>query len=133
MAASPGTGAPSLRSSTAGSSSTATTLSAWSWPHRTALARKLSEPRVDHRLPGGMRSGVSGDCGKEVGALEGVQMRVDPRSDGRRSRHVSEQRDLAEVVAAARGLVEVVDLDVELAVADDVEAISYVSRVHDLL
>ena len=58
-----------------------------------------------------MRRGVSGDCGKEVGALEGVQVRVDPRSDGRRSRHISEQRDFAEVVGAIRGLVELDAVD----------------------
>ena len=73
------------------------------------------------------------DCLQEVVSLQRVQLGIDRRGDRRRSRHVSQQRDLAEVVHPMRALVQPLGEDVELAVADDVEAVSDVSGSDDEL
>src|SRR5204863_7555461 len=84
----------------------------------------LPEPRVDDGRAGGVGHGVAGDGGEEVLALERVEPRVDGRRDGGGARDVSQQRDLAEIVGLVRARVAALDLDVEFALVDAVEAIA---------
>src|SRR6266852_3105570 len=76
---------------------------------------------------------MSGDRRKEVVASQGKQLRVDRCGDGSCSRHVPKQRDLAEVVGLRCGRMNAVRVDLELTVADDVEAISYLTSADDKL
>ena len=59
----------------------------------------MCQPFVGDCMPGCVRRLNSGDGRQEVVAFQRVQLGVDDRRDRRRPRHVSEQRDLAEVVA----------------------------------
>jgi hypothetical protein len=83
--------------------------------------------------PCGGRGGVSGDGGQEVVAVERVQAGVDGRGDAGGTGDAAEQRDLAEVVALVRGRAETWRVDVELACADDVEAVTGVAGADDEL
>src|SRR3954471_6012073 len=69
---------------------------------QTRLAQPL-QPGFGDRVTGRARGGVSGDRRQEVRALQRVQVRVERSLDGRRSRHVAQERDLAEVVGFVRG------------------------------
>ena len=58
---------------------------------------------LDNRLTCRPNAGMRRDGGNEVAAFHGVQLRVGHRCDGRGPRHISDQGDLAEVVARAGG------------------------------
>ena len=74
---------------------------------------------------------MTGDGREKVAALERIEARVRDRSNRGRSRNVSEQRDLPEVIAGERGDLRVPRQDLELAVLDDVEAIPRIVRADD--
>src|SRR5262249_58725730 len=84
---------------------------------------------LDHLFAGRANGGVC-HGGEEVVALERVELRSGGRADGRGARRVPEQRDLAEEVAAPCGPAGAVR-DLELAVADDVEAVADIALAHD--
>src|SRR5215510_3574917 len=58
-----------------------------------------AEPRGDHGIRRVVAGGVAGDGRDELVPVEREQGRVLPGADGGRARHVSYQRDLAEVLA----------------------------------
>src|SRR4029453_11456119 len=71
---------------------------------------------------------MAGDRAKERVALERVEPSLAPRPGGCCARDVTEQCDLAEVVARLEHVgYAAVDLDLALAVGDDVEAVAGVA------
>src|SRR4051812_5098530 len=76
---------------------------------------------------------VAADRGDELVALEGQERGIRPGGDGRRARHVAEQRDLAEVVARPeRGDDFAVDQHVHIPLVHEVEAVADLALAHDL-
>src|SRR5262245_8195769 len=89
----------------------------------TALVPDLRDSCFGHLATRGMRRGMTGDGGEEDIASQRVQLRVDGRLDGRGPRNVTQQCDLAEVIARIGNGLSARGVDGEFAVVHNIEAI----------
>src|SRR2546428_12015937 len=77
---------------------------------------------------------MPGDCPEEGVALECIQLCLLPRPRRGRARNVAEKRDLAEMLAGSQHVrFPAVDLDLDLAGIDDVEAVAVIALAEDRL
>src|SRR6476620_7854885 len=71
---------------------------------------------------------MPGDRSEEGVALERIELGLLPRPRGGRARDVSQKRDLAEMLARSEHVrLPAVDLDLDLAGIDDVEAVAVIA------